>query len=46
MTEEDWNRNKDFDRYLKMNEEMLEKTDTDYAPWVIIEAVDKELRRP
>ena len=38
VTEEDWNRNKDFDRYLKMNE----KTDTDYAPWVIIEAVDKD----
>ena len=42
VTEEDWNRNKDFARYLKMNEEMLEKTDTDYAPWVIIEAVDKD----
>ncbi|WP_138310585.1 MULTISPECIES: polyphosphate:AMP phosphotransferase [unclassified Clostridium] len=42
VTTEDWNRNKDFDRYLKMNEEMLEKTDTDYAPWVIIEAVDKD----
>ena len=42
VTEEDWDRNKDFDRYLKMNEEMLEKTDTDYAPWVIIEAVDKD----
>ncbi|WP_314723888.1 polyphosphate:AMP phosphotransferase [Enterocloster bolteae] len=42
VTEEDWNRNKDFDRYLKMNEEMLEKTDTDYAPWVIIEAMDKD----
>lgn len=42
VTEEDWNRNKNFDRYLKMNEVMLEKTDTDYAPWVIIEAVDKD----
>lgn len=42
VTDEDWNRNKDFDRYLKMNEEMLENTDTDYAPWVIIEAVDKD----
>ena len=42
VTEEDWNRNKDFDRYLKMNEEMLEKTDTDYPPWVIIEVVDKD----
>lgn len=42
VTDEDWNRNKDFGRYLKMNEEMLENTDTDYAPWVIIEAVDKD----
>lgn len=42
VTDEDWNRNKYFGRYLKMNEEMLEKTDTDYAPWVIIEAVDKD----
>ena len=25
-----------------MNEEMLEKTDTDYAPWTIIEALDKD----
>ena len=42
VTDEDWNRNKYFGRYLKMNEEMLEKTDTDYAPWVIIEAVEKD----
>ena len=42
VTAEDWNRNKDFDRYLKINEEMLEKTDTDAAPWVIIESVDKD----
>ena len=42
VTDEDWNRNKYFGWYLKMNEEMLEKTDTDYAPWVIIEAVDKD----
>ena len=25
-----------------MNEEMLQKTDTDFAPWTIIEAIDKE----
>ena len=42
MTKEDWQRNKEFDRYLLMNEEMLEKTDTDYAPWTIIEALDKD----
>ena len=41
MTKEDWKRNEDYDRYLKINEEMLERTDTEYAPWTIIEATDK-----
>ncbi len=41
VTESDWKRNKEYNEYLRMNEEMLEKTDTDYAPWVIIEAMDK-----
>ncbi len=41
VTREDLKRNEEFDRYLKMNEEMLENTDTDYGPWTIIEAVDK-----
>lgn len=41
VTEEDRRRNKDYDKYLKMNEEMLEKTDTEYAPWTIVEAMDK-----
>ncbi|MCC8027316.1 MAG: phosphate--AMP phosphotransferase [Clostridium sp.] len=42
VTKEDWKRNKEFDKYLRINEEMLENTDTDYAPWNIIEAVDKD----
>ena len=42
VTKGDWERNKQFDHYLRMNEEMLEKTDTDYAPWAIIESVDKD----
>lgn len=42
VTEEDWERNREFDRYLQMNEEMLERTDTDFAPWAIIEAKDKD----
>ena len=42
VTEEDLKRNEEFDRYLQMNEEMLENTDTDYAPWTIIEAVDRD----
>ena len=41
VTKEDWKRNEDYDRYLKINEEMLERTDTEYASWTIIEATDK-----
>lgn len=42
VTEADWKRNKEYDAYLQMNEEMLEKTDREYAPWTIIEATDKD----
>ncbi|WP_432627607.1 phosphate--AMP phosphotransferase [Brotaphodocola sp.] len=41
VTEGDWRRNREYDAYLKINEEMIEKTDTGYAPWNIIEATDK-----
>lgn len=37
VTKEDWKRNEEYDRYLKINEEMLERTDTEYSPWTIIE---------
>lgn len=33
VTEADWKRNKDYDTFLEMNEEMLQRTDTGYAPW-------------
>lgn len=42
VTEADLKRNKEYDEYKKMNDEMLQRTDTDYAPWHIIEATDKE----
>ena len=38
----DLKRNKHFDEYKRLNEEMLQKTDTDFAPWNIVEAVNKE----
>jgi len=41
ITSQDWQRNKDYNRYLKAAEEMLQDTDTGYAPWHIIEAVDE-----
>lgn len=37
----DLKRNKAFDKYQKVNEEMLARTDTEYAPWNIVEAVDR-----
>lgn len=42
VSKDDWRRNKEYDHYLEINEEMLEKTDTDCAPWAIIEATDKD----
>ena len=41
VSDSDWQRNKAYDRYAQINEEMLERTDTEYAPWTIIEATDK-----
>lgn len=42
VSEGDLKRQKHFDEYKIMNEEMLQKTDTDFAPWTIIEAMDRE----
>ena len=36
--EEDWQHHKKYDEYVGLIEEMLELTDTDFAPWVIVEA--------
>ena len=38
----DLKRNADFNNYKNMNDEMLERTDTDYAPWTLIESMDRE----
>lgn len=42
VTDDDWARNQGYDKYLQMNEEMLENTDIECAPWNIIEATDKD----
>ena len=42
MTEADWRHNEQYDDYMCAYEEMLENTDTDFAPWTIIEATDRE----
>ena len=42
VTKDDLARNKHYEEYLAMNEEMLEKTDSEYAPWHILECTDRE----
>lgn len=42
VTEADWRHNEHYDDYMHVYEEMIEKTDTEFAPWTIIEATDKE----
>lgn len=41
VTKADWARHKKYDRYLAATEEMLELTDTEFAPWTIVEATSK-----
>lgn len=41
VSKKDLKRNREFKKYKRMNEEMLQKTDTDYAPWTIVEATDR-----
>ena len=45
VTKDDLARNKHYEEYLAMNEEMLEKTDSEYAPWHILESDDKKYAR-
>ncbi len=38
LRKEDWEHHKKYNEYVDVIEEMLELTDTDFAPWVIVEA--------
>ena len=41
VTKADLEKNKKYEQYEAMAEEMLQRTDTEYAPWTIIEATDR-----
>lgn len=45
ITEEDWRNRKKWDLYEAAVNEMLQKTNTVYAPWHILESVDKQYAR-
>jgi polyphosphate kinase 2 (PPK2 family) len=41
VSEDDWARHKKYDEYVVAIEEMLELTESEYAPWTIVEATSK-----
>lgn len=41
VTEADWARHKKYKEYLEAGEEMLELTESEYAPWTIVEGTSK-----
>lgn len=45
ITEEDWRNREKWDEYESAVNEMIEKTSTAYAPWHILESVDKKYAR-
>ncbi len=38
---EDWKRHKKYDDYLVATEEMLERTESEWGPWTLVEAADR-----
>jgi len=45
VTKGDWERHKRYAKYLTATEEMLELTESDFAPWTIVEATSKWFAR-
>ncbi|MBR5510419.1 MAG: polyphosphate:AMP phosphotransferase [Lachnospiraceae bacterium] len=45
ITEEDWRNREKWDVYENAIDEMIQKTSTTYAPWHILESVDKKYAR-
>ncbi len=45
ITPEDWRNREKWDIYLKAVDDMLLRTDTDYAPWTVVESNDKRYSR-
>lgn len=45
ITQEDWRNREKWDSYLEAMNEMLVRTNTDYAPWVILSGQDKKYAR-
>ena len=45
ITDEDWRNRDKWDLYETAIDEMIEKTSTTFAPWYVLESVDKKYAR-
>ena len=45
ITEEDWRNREKWDQYEEAVNEMLIRTSTEYAPWIVVEGNDKYYAR-
>ena len=45
ITDEDWRNREKWDQYEQAVNEMLQKTSTEFAPWVVLESNDKHYAR-
>ncbi|HIY20018.1 MAG TPA: polyphosphate:AMP phosphotransferase [Candidatus Blautia avistercoris] len=45
ITDEDWRNREKWDAYEEAVNEMIQKTSTTYAPWYVLESVDKKYAR-
>ena len=41
VTKDDWARHRQYEQYCEAAEEMLERTEAEYAPWTIVEATSR-----
>jgi polyphosphate kinase 2 (PPK2 family) len=45
ITDDDWRNRQKWDQYIEAAEEMIERTSTDSAPWIVVEGDDKYYAR-
>ena len=45
ITDEDWRNREKWDQYKEAVDEMLIRTSTEYAPWIVVEGNDKYYAR-
>jgi len=45
ITDEDWRNRDKWDAYIEAMDEMLYRTNVDYAPWIIVEGNQKHYSR-